>query len=216
MSKESELKADVLAELTWEPSVTVAHIGVAVHEGVVTLMGHVPSYAEKHAAETAAGRVKGVKAVVEKIEVKLASSVQHGDEEIAAAAVHRLAWNTIVQDKHIKIKVEKGWVTLTGQVDWGFQKEAVAQDLRWLSGVIGVSNTITIKPRVDVENLDDDIMDALGRSWLYEPDAITVTADGGKIKLSGKVGSWHDREMITATAWAAPGATAVENHISVV
>jgi osmotically-inducible protein OsmY len=214
MFNDNELKQAVLAELTWEPSVNVAHIGVTAKGGVVTLTGHVESFMEKQAAETATGRVKGVRAVAEEIEVRLPFEIKRGDEEIATAAVGRLAWDVSIPHNAVKVKVEKGWVTLNGQVESYYQKEAAGQEVAGLFGVIGVSNTITIKPRVNAVNLSDDIMNALHRSW-FDAKTIKVTADGGKVRLTGTAHSWHERDVAASTAWAAPGATAVENHITV-
>jgi osmotically-inducible protein OsmY len=215
MFNDSQLQQAVLAELKWEPSVTAAHIGVTARGGVVALTGHVESYVEKHAAETAAGRVKGVKAVAEEIEVRLPFEKKRGDEEIAAAALGRLSWDVSVPRDAVKIKVEKGWITLTGEVDWHYQTQAAEQDVRGLLGVLGVSNQTTIKPRVDVSTLSDDITHALHRSVFFDPKEVTVSAQGGKVTLTGTVHSWHDRQVAASTAWAAPGATAVENHISI-
>lgn len=215
MSHDSDLQQAVLAELSWEPSVTAAHIGVTASGGVVTLTGHVKSYAEKHAAETATARVKGVKAVAEEIEVRLAFDTNRGDDAIAAAAVDRLAWDVSVPYDSIKVKVEKGWITLSGQVDWWFQKDAAEQDVRRLHGVLGVSNTTTIKPKVNAMGVSDDIKHALHRSW-FDPNTIHVNADGGTVRLSGTVHTMHDRQIAAETAWAAPGATYVENNIAVV
>ncbi len=216
MSHDNELKTAVLAELKWEPSVEASHIGVTARDGVVTLMGHVGSYVEKYAAETAAGRVKGVKAVAEEIEVRLPFSIKHGDEEIATAAVDRLAWNSSVPKDSVKIRVEKGWITLTGAVEWNYQKTSAVHDIRWLSGVVGVSNNITIKPRANATDISKDIDHALHRSWFYdEPQTVFVSAVGGNVKLTGTVDSWFDRQTAADTAWAAPGATSVENDIRV-
>lgn len=216
MSHDNELKSAVLAELKWEPSVEASHIGVTAKDGVVTLMGNVGSFAEKQAAETATGRVKGVKAIAEEIEVRLPFSIKHGDDDIAAAAVNRLAWNSSVPKDAVKVKVQKGWVTLTGTVEWNYQKNSAVNDLRWLTGVVGVSNDIKIKPRVNAGNISDDINHALHRSWFYdEPQTVFVSADGGKVKLTGSVDSWLDRQTAADTAWSAPGATSVENDIRV-
>ncbi|HKH80669.1 MAG TPA: BON domain-containing protein [Methylovirgula sp.] len=215
MSQDNALQEAVLAELRWDPSVTAAHIGVAANAGVVTLTGHVESYAEKQAAEMAARRVRGVKAVAEEIEVRLPFGTERSDDEIAAAAVDRLAWDVAIPCDAVKIKVEKGWVTLTGEVDWYFQKEAAEQDVRRLFGVVGVSNQISIKPRVNLSNISDDIMHAMNRSWFFDPKTITVSAHGGKVRLTGTVNSLHDRQVAAATAWAAPGVTEVENDIVV-
>ena len=208
------LQMSVTEELSWEPSIQAAHIGVAANNGVVTLSGHVDTYMEKSAAENAARRVEGVKAVAEEIEVKLAIGVKRTDEEIAAAALNRLEWDVEVPNDVIRIKVENGWVTLTGEVDWHFQKEAAQRDVHALLGVVGVSNQVTIKSRVNEKNISDSIRHALHRSW-FDPKTITVTAQGGKVHLTGTAHSWVDRQLAGATAWAAPGATAVQNDITV-
>jgi osmotically-inducible protein OsmY len=216
MSQDSSLQKAVLAELAWEPSVTAAHIGVTAKGGVVTLSGHVESFVEKHAAESAARRVKGVRAVAEEIEVQLPFERQRGDAEIAAAAIERLSWDGSIPTDSVTVSVEKGWVTLTGEVAWHYQKEAAEQDVRGLHGVVGVSNQTRLKPRVDVASVSDDILRALHRSWYFDPDAIKVSAEGGRVRLTGTVHSWHERQVATTTAWAAPGATAVENDIVVI
>jgi len=213
MYNDSELQKSVQAELGWEPSVIAAHIGVAAKEGVVTLTGHVENYASKYAAEKAARRVKGVKAVAEEIEVKLLYDTKRSDEDIAAAAIDRLAWDVCIPRDAIQVKVEKGFVTLTGQVDWHYQQDAAQQDVRRLYGVIGVSNQITIKPKVNVLNLSDDITNALHRSW-FDPKTITVAAEAGKVRLTGTARSPHDRRTAAMTAWSAPGVTGVENDIT--
>ena len=215
MSSDSDLKKAVLDELSWEPSVNAAHIGVTAHAGVITLTGHVHNYMQKIGVEKAAGRVKGVKAVAEEIEVKLPYDIKRSDEDIAAAAVDRLGWNAAIPIDAIKVKVQTGWVTLTGNVAWHFEKEAAERDLRALSGVIGVSNQIVVKPAVDAFNVKKDIEDALHRSWFYDPDTIQVAAQGGRITLSGKVATWDARRLAGSTAWSAPGATSVQNDIAV-
>ena len=214
MSDDKRLKQAVLDELQWEPSVNAAHIGVTAKDGVITLMGHVENFAEKFAAEKAARRVKEVKAVAEEIEVRLPFSVKHGDEDIASAAVDRLRWDSTFPDGAVKAKVEKGWVTLTGEVDWHYQQEAAANDVRGLWGVTGVSNEIAIKPRPNTSNIRDKIMVALDRSW-FDPATINVTAQGGRVKLTGHVRSLYERDEADAAAWASPGTTFVENTISV-
>ncbi|WP_338034045.1 BON domain-containing protein [Lichenicola cladoniae] len=182
----------------------------------MTLSARVDSYAEKHAAETAVRRVKGVKAVADEIEVRLPFETKRSDGEIAAAAIERLSWNVSVPKDSVKVTVANGWVTLTGVVDWWFQKEAAEQDIRPLHGVIGVSNQATIKPRVDTASLSDDITHALHRSWFFDPEAVHVRADGGKVVLSGTVHSSHERQIAAETAWSAPGAIDVENDIAVI
>ena len=215
MFDDKQLQQAVIDQLKWEPSVKAAHIGVTAKDGVVTLMGHVESYSEKFAAEKAARRVKDVKAVAEELDVRLPFSVKHGDEEIASAAVNRMKWDAAVPSDAVKVKVEKGWITLTGEVDWHFQQEAAADDVRGLWGVVGISNQITIKPKPNTAKIKDDILTALGRSWL-DPATINVSAQGGKVKLTGKVESWYERDEASSTAWAAPGTTSVENDIAVI
>ena len=215
MSKDSELKKVVLDELSWEPSVDAAHIGVTAKDGVITLTGHVDNYSNKAGAEKAASRVKGVKAVVEEIEVKLPYDVKRSDEDIAAAAVDRLGWNSTIPNGAVQVKVEKGWITLSGTVDWQFEKSAAELDVRALSGVIGVSNQVLVSPTVSASSVKDDIEQALRRSWYYDPDTIQVNAIGGKIKLTGNVTTWNARRLAGMTAWSAPGASSVDNAITV-
>jgi len=214
MSDDKQLKQAVLDELQWDPSVNAAHISVSAKDGIISLTGYVETFSEKYAAERAARRVGKVKAVAEEIEVRLPASVRYRDEEIASAAVDRLRWNSAIPDGVVKPEVEKGWVTLTGEVDWHFQQEAAAEDIRGLWGVIGVSNDIIVKPKPNASNIKDKIMIALQRSW-FEPKTINVTAEGGNVTLTGKVRSWSERDEAGSTAWAAPGTTSVENHISV-
>ena len=215
MFDDKQLQQAVIDQLKWEPSVKAAHIGVTAKDGVVTLMGHVESYSEKFAAEKAARRVKDVKAVAEELDVRLPFSVKHGDEEIASAAVNRMKWDAAVPSDAVEVKVEKGWITLTGEVDWHFQQEAAADDVRGLWGVVGISNQITIKPKPNTAKIKDDILTALGRSWL-DPATINVSAQGGNVKLTGKVESWYERDEASSTAWAASGTTSVENDIAVI
>jgi len=216
MTEDRKLQESVLAELSWEPSLIAAHIGVTARDGVVTLTGHVANFAEKRAAETAAGRVKGVAAVAEEIEVRLSDDRRRGDEEIATAALELLAWDVSVPRDAIKVKVEKGWITLTGQVDRHFQRDAAEQNVRRLFGVLGVSNETTIKPTPNLTGISEDITQALHRSWLFDPNTISVTSDGGKVRLAGSVRSPSERAQALATAWAAAGTTAVVNDIIVV
>jgi osmotically-inducible protein OsmY len=214
MSGDKQIKQAVLDELMWEPSVNSAHIGVTAEDGIVTLTGSVERFAEKHAAEQAALRVKDVKAVAEEIEVKLPFSIEHGDTEIAAAAVHRLAWDASVPKDAVKATVSKGWLTLTGEVEWHYQHDAAADAVRTLWGVTGVSNQIAIKPKINVGNIRADIISALNRSW-FTPDTIEVRATKGDVTLSGTVEYWDERALAGSTAWAAPGVTSVTNDIRV-
>jgi len=214
MHADAVLRAAVLAELAWEPSVTAAHIGVTARDGVVTLSGHVQRFAEKQAAESAALRVMSVKAVAEEIEVRLPFDVNRSDDDIARAAIERLAWDSTLPKDAVKVTVQDGWVILTGEVEWRFEHDVAAQEVRRLWGVVGVSNQITLKSRVNTFNLGSDISNALHRSW-FDPAGIKVSADGGRVTLSGQVKSWSERDLAGSTAWAAPGATEVENHLVV-
>lgn len=214
MSHDKQLKQSVLDELKWEPSVNAADIGVTAKDGIVTLMGSVGTYAEKHAAEKAALRVKDVKAVAEEIEVKLPFDVKHGDADIARAATERLAWNVSVPKDAVKVTVSKGWVTLTGQVEWHYQQESAADAVGHLWGVTGVSNQISIKPTVNAGDIKSNIVTALNRSW-FSPDHVDVSAAGGMVTLTGNVEYWSERELAGTTAWAAPGVTSVNNEIRV-
>ncbi len=215
MFHDSELQKSVLEELSWEPSVTAAHIGVTAKAGVVTLSGHVDSFANKYAAERAARRVKGVLAVAEEIEVHLPSDAKRSDDEIAAAAIERLAWDVSIPRDAVKVKVEKGFVTLTGEVLSFYQREAAQQDVRRLFGVTSVANLIAIKARPDAISISEDIAQALHRSW-FDPRTVKVSAEGGRVRLTGTVHSPYERRVATATAWAAPGATSVENDLAII
>ncbi|TCL90679.1 osmotically-inducible protein OsmY [Rhizobium sp. PP-WC-2G-219] len=214
MQNDHQLQKAVTEELSWEPSIKAAHIGVTAKDGVVTLSGHVDSYMEKQAAEKAACRVKGVKAVAEEIEVKLAFDTRRTDDEIAAAALNRLEWDVEVPNDVVRITVEKGWVTLTGDVEWHYQQVAAERDVRALMGVVGVSNQTSIKPRVNEKNISENIRHALHRSW-FDAKTINVTAKGGEVHLTGTADSWYDRQLAASTAWAAPGATGVQNDITI-
>jgi osmotically-inducible protein OsmY len=215
MSEDHQVQQAVLTELDREPGVTAAHIGVTADGGVVTLTGHVKGFMEKHRAAEAAARVKDVKAVANELEVRLSADDKRTDEDIARAAIGRLAWNASVPWDSIKVTVEDGWLTLTGQVEWYYQMDAAEQDLRHLLGVVGISNEITIKPKVDAANISDDIMHALHRSWFFDPNTIKVTAQGGKVRLTGTARSQHERGVAAATAWAEPGVVDVANDIVV-
>jgi osmotically-inducible protein OsmY len=212
---DSELQQDVIRELQWEPSVEAAHIGVAVKNGVVTLTGYVPSYAQKFAAEKAATRVHGVRAVANELEVRLPGDEKRTDEDVASAAVTALKSNTLVPDDRIKVTVSKGWVTLEGQVEWQYQKDAAENAVRYLSGVVGVSNLIDVKPRTSPSELKSKIEQAFKRNAALDANRINVEVQGGKAILRGTVRSWAEREEATRQAWAAPGIWSVENNITV-
>ena len=212
---DQSLKQIVVDELVWDPSVNEAHIGVTARSGVVTLTGHVGSYAEKHAAEQAAGRVSGVQAIADELEIRYLYAVGHGDEDIAKQALNVLSWDLAIPKDKVKIKIEKGWVTLSGDVDWYYQKNAAESDVRKLLGVMGVSNQIVIKPSVQASDVQKKIKAAFERNADVEAAKIVVATDGSKVTLSGQVNSYYQRTLAENTAWSAPGVTHVHDHITV-
>ncbi|MDO9429199.1 MAG: BON domain-containing protein [Methylobacterium sp.] len=216
MSSDTSLQHRVTAELIWDPAVTSSEIGVTAKDGIVSLSGQVGTYDEKMAAEAAARRVYGVKAIVQEIEVDVPVSFKRSDVDIATTAVARLAWNVAVPPDCVSVKVSKGIITLTGEVDHHFQFEAAERELRHLCGVVAVNNLITVRPQVDVAAVSDRISEALDRSWLLDPKTVTVTADGGTVYLGGTVRSMQERREALGAAWASPGTTAVVNSIGVV
>ena len=211
---ELQLRQDVVDELEFEPSVDAAHIGVAVDKGVVTLTGHVASYAEKQAAIAAVRRVKGVRAIAEEIEVRYPLDKKTSDDEIAQRAIDILGWDMMVPSDSIQVMVHNGWVTLTGNVDWHYQKKQAEEDVRKLSGVRGVTNTIEIKPSVQAEDVKRKIEEALKRHAEIEASAIRVTVrERNKVLLEGKVGSSDERNAVENAAWSAPGVKSVEDRM---
>jgi osmotically-inducible protein OsmY len=213
---DKDLKQHVQNALDWEPSVDATDIGVSVDEGVVTLRGNVASYSEKIASERVALRVYGVKAVANDLAVRLASSYQRTDTEIAQAALAALKWNTVVPKDRVTLVVKDGWITLTGTLDWQYQKDGAARAVRDLTGVKGVTNEIHVKPAVKTTDVRDKIEAAFKRSAEIDARRVNVTAQDGKVILSGNVHSWAERQEAERAAWAAPGVTHVDDRLTVV
>jgi len=213
MKTDFEIQKDVMAELKWEPMLNAAEIGVAVKNGIVTLTGMVSNYAKKSAAEHATLRVKGVLAVAEELEVKLGEGEKITDSEVAANVVNTLRWNTSIPDEQIKIRVTNGWVYLSGEVNWNFQKDAVINAIRGLKGIKGVNNEITIKPRVQTAIIKENIRKALQRKATFEVDNIKIETIGDRVVLKGAVKSWDERKAIANAAWSAPGVASVDDEI---
>ena len=220
MKTDLELKQDILTELKWEPTIHAAEIGVGVKDGVVTLNGVVDNYSKKWAIVRAVRRVSGVKVVAEEIKVSPPDSYKRTDEDMAQSATNVLNWNSWVPRDRVKVMVQDGWITLSGDVDWYYQKEHAENAIRHLIGVVGVTNSITIKPpvpTVKTSEVKNGIEDALKRNarLLRDADKIQVEISGSKVILRGSVGSWADYEEAEYAAYCAPGVSEVENNLRV-
>jgi osmotically-inducible protein OsmY len=216
MKTDAQVKQDVNAELNWEPSVNAAEIGVEVKDGIVTLAGHVGSYAEKWAAECAVQRVSGVRALAVEMNVKLPGSSTRTDADIAGAADNVLRWTSVLPTDTVKVMVESGWITLTGEVFWDYQRKAATDAVRSLMGVAGVSDQIVIKSQAAASVVKSDIEAALKRRAKSDAKQISVDVRGGDVTLTGTVHSWSERELAAKSAWSAPGVSNVVDNIKVV
>ncbi len=210
-----DIQADVLEELKWDMRVKPNEIGVAVKDGIVTLTGWVDTYLKKMAAESAAHRVPGVKAVANDIEVRLLSSAERTDTDLAAAVLNALKWDAAIPADKIEVTVSKGWVTLKGEVEFGFQRREAERAVQRLSGVKGVSNLITIKPLLSPTDLKQKIEKALVRNAETDARHITVEVQGSKVTLYGTVRSYAEKQAAADAAWSAPGVSEVDNRIVV-
>ncbi|MBB3387134.1 MULTISPECIES: BON domain-containing protein [unclassified Rhizobium] len=209
------LRQLVLDELEFDPSIDAANIGVAAENGVITLTGHVSTYAEKEAAERTTRRIKGVKAIAQEIEVRPAGTHKTADDEIAKRAVNTLGWHVTVPKDAVQVKVQNGWITLNGRVEWQYQKTAAADAVRDLSGVVGVSNMIEVTPHASSVDVKKRIEDAFRRDAEIEAKAININVADGKVTLQGKVKTWSERQAAEHAAWSAPGVRSVEDRLLV-
>lgn len=215
MKTDAHIKADVIDELAWDPAVNATGIGVAVRDGVVTLTGHLDSYAEKHAVERAVHRVAGVRGIAVELDVRLAAEHKRSDSDIAQAAATALQLNSLVPDEKIQVLVENGRVTLTGEVDWSYQLASAEQCVRPLAGVRGLSNRITIKSRASSKDVGAQITAALTRQAAREAKHITVEVEGSVVTLWGKVHSLAEREAAVGAAFSARGVSRVVDKLEV-
>ncbi|MEO7642623.1 MAG: BON domain-containing protein [Ramlibacter sp.] len=214
MKSDSQLKTDVSEELKWEPSVNATHIGVEVEGGIVTLAGHVDSYAEKWNAEKAAQRVSGVKGLAVEMDIKLPGYSARTDADIARSAEQALAWTSYLPRDEIKIMVESGFVTLTGEVEWQYQRNAAAMAVRHLMGVTGVSDQIAIKAMASAGVVKSGIEAALKRRASSDAQDISVSVQGSDVTLTGVVHSWSERELARNSAWGAKGVHRVVDNLT--
>jgi len=214
---ELRLRDDILDELAYEPIVDAAHIGAAVDQNVVTLTGHVGSYAQKLAAISAVRRVKGVHGIAEEIDVRYSPDERTSDDEIAKRAINMLVWNSIVPSESVQVTVHDGLVTLTGKVNWQYQKSSAERDIRKLSGVRAVVNNIEIEPHAKAEKVRHKIEAALKRHAEVQAKDIRVTVrDESEVLLEGKVQSWDEKVAVENAAWSAPGVKSVKDRLKIV
>lgn len=215
MKTDTQLKKEVLAELEWDPALNANSVGVAVNKGVVLLTGHLDTFAEKQAVEEAVQRVAGVKAIAVELDVKLEPHHHRSDAEIAAAIGASFGWHALIPDDRIQLKVEKGWVTLTGEVDWHYQRHNAETVVRTVTGVVGVNNRLSLRERDASEYVANRIHEALTRYAEEEAKNIKIVVEGGTATLSGTVATLAELSVVQAAAWSAPGISRVVNELQV-
>ena len=215
MRTDSQLQRDVMDELEWVPNVDAAQIGVTAKGGVVTLSGFVGSYAQKMAAEHAAAGVLGVQAIAEELQVRFASDPKTSDSEVAGRIVDLFSWNVSIPHDKIAVKVENNWVTLSGTVEWNYQKQAAHTAAGHIGGVLGVTDLVAVRNTPSTADVRERILAAFKRSSVVDASAIHVTADSGRITLGGNVHGSHERTLAERAAWGAPGVYYVEDNIVV-
>ncbi|UVM40665.1 BON domain-containing protein [Pseudomonas sp. B21-017] len=209
------LRQSIMDELEFQPEIDAANIGVTVDNGVVTLTGHVKSYAQKVSAERAVKSIKGVRAVAEEIQVRPMKGAGTADDAIASRALNILTWSSDIPEQDIKVIVQKGWITLEGEVDWQYQKETAEMAVRKLSGVVGVDNRLVLRPQVNVDDIQRRIEEALKRNAEVDAQAIHVKVEGDVVKLEGKVHLWRERKIAERAAWSVPGVRQVDDHLRI-
>ena len=212
---DKELHRDVVEELTWQPSIRESEIGVSVKDGVATLSGFVESYAQKRAAERAAEGVRGIRAVAEELKVKLPGSFVRSDTDIAHQVANALTWDVQVPENNVKVRVENGWITLEGEVEWQFQRAAAFRVVRNLAGVKGVDNLVTLRAHASAVDVTQRITAALRRGAEKSAHAVRVEALNGTVTLRGEVQSWGQRREMEWAAWAAAGVNHVDDRTTV-
>jgi osmotically-inducible protein OsmY len=211
-----EVRQDIVDALDFEPGIDSANIGVAVERGIVTLTGNVKTYGQKLLVEDCVRHVKGVRGVAEEIEVRFFGDTFTSDEAIVQRAINMINWNTFVPDDAVQVSVHKGWITLTGKLEWQFQRKAAADAVKRLVGVTGVSNNIELLPSITAADVKARIEAALKRAATVDASNIKVNIlDDGKVRLEGKVHDWSERSVAERAVWSAPGVRMVEDHLTV-
>ncbi len=213
--KDSALRQDILDELEFEPYVDANDIGVTVEDGIVTLTGHVPNYSQRAAVESAVSRIKGVRGIAQEIEVRYPGQPGTADDEVARRAVNTLKWSTLVPDGKVQVSVHNGWITLSGQLEWNYQKTGAAEAIRNLHGVVGITNNIELAPRPTSVDVKKHIEGALKRYAEVEANNIQIQVAGTKVTLLGKVHNLAERAAVKDAVWATPGVHAIDDRLTV-
>ncbi len=215
MNQDEQIRDDIQEEITFDPRVKSTDIGVTVKNGAVRLTGTVATFAERVAAENAAKRVKGVHAIAEDIEVKPAAGVRETDETIAERISSLLEWNLMTPDAAVQAEVRNGFVTLTGDVEWNFERETIKNQISHLAGVRGIDNRIELQPRVSEKDVSKSIARALHRNADFERSHVKIDVNGGTVIITGDVQAYYEKELIEDAVWAAPGVTEVVDQLRV-